>query len=99
CGVVVCSVLMQCVTFALGSAPAQPWSDAEIDRQIVLLTAVVEQILKRDPSRPFHLGGVVDVTAPQALLSPMTGTLDRVDIQNQRALTVNQAIEALPGVT
>jgi iron complex outermembrane recepter protein len=55
---------------------------------------------EHDPSQPFYLGVVsVNVSAPASALSPVWDTLDRVEIQNHQALTVNQAIEYLPGVS
>jgi len=55
-----------------------------------------------DPSQPFDLGVIsVNVTAPAPTtsLSPVWDTLDRVEIQNHQALTVDRAIEYLPGVS
>lgn len=85
---------------SLPSPPPLPWSDEQVEQQIAALRHAIEQIAQRNPNQPFFLGvTTVDVTASVATLSPVTHTLDRVEIQNHQALTVNQAIEYLPGVS
>src|SRR5262249_13679346 len=55
---------------------------------------------ERDPNQPFDLGVVsVNVTAPSSPLSPVWDTLDRLEIQDHQVLTVDRAIEYLPGVS
>lgn len=84
----------------LPSAPEQPWSERQIRDQIILLRTAIERLLHSDPSQPFHLGiTTVHVTAPGAALSPVSDHLDQIEIRNHDALTVNQAIEYLPGVS
>ena len=58
-----------------------------------------DAIADYDPSQPFDLGTiVVNAAAPGLALSPLSDTIDQIDIRNRQALTVNQAIEYLPGV-
>ncbi len=84
----------------LPPSPPLPWTGNQVEAEVTALRQVIEQIARHDPNRPFYLGvTTVDVTAPVATLSPVTGSLDRVEIQNHQALTVNQAIEYLPGVS
>ena len=65
-----------------------------------MLRKAIDRLLQDDPSQPFYLGvTVVHVSAPGAALSPVSDTMDQIEIQNHDALTVNQAIEYLPGVS
>jgi iron complex outermembrane receptor protein len=84
----------------LPSAPAAPLSEEQLQDEIEVLRNGIERIILSDRSQPFYLGVMaVNVTAPVATLSPVSDSLDRVDILNHQALTVSQAIEYLPGVT
>src|SRR5258708_5947486 len=81
-------------------APPMPWTADKVEQQVAALRQAIALIAQKDPSQPFYLGvTTVNVTAPVATLSPLSGSLDAVEIQNRRALTVNQAIENLPGVS
>jgi iron complex outermembrane receptor protein len=81
-------------------APQQPWTEEQTRAEIAVLKRAVETLLKSDPNHPFNLGvTVVHVTDSAAALSPVFDVLDRTEIQNHDALTVNQAIEYLPGVS
>jgi iron complex outermembrane receptor protein len=87
-------------TIDLPPAPPTPWSADQVEQQVIALRHAIEQIARKDPNQPFYLGvTTVNVTAPVATLSPVTDSLDGVELQNRRALTVNQAIEYLPGVS
>jgi TonB-dependent receptor-like protein len=84
----------------LPPAPELPWNEDQLQDQIVVLRKTIEHLLLNDPSQPFYLGvTTVNVSAPGAALSPVSDTMDHVEIQNHDALTVNQAIEYLPGVS
>jgi iron complex outermembrane receptor protein len=84
----------------LPAAPPVPWTEDQVEQQLAALRQTIDQIAARDPNQPFYLGvTAVNVTAPLATLSPVTDSLDRVEIQNHQALTVNQVIEYLPGVS
>src|SRR5262249_37670376 len=83
---------------ALPRPPPPPSTDDTVGREVAALRHAIEQIAQQDPNQPFSLGvATVNVTASLATLSPVTDSLDAVDIQNRRALTVNEAIEYLPG--
>jgi iron complex outermembrane receptor protein len=57
-------------------------------------------LLQRDRGQPFDLGVIsVTVTAPEMVLSPVSDHIDQADIRNRQALTVDRAIEYLPGVS
>jgi iron complex outermembrane receptor protein len=84
----------------LPPAPEQPWNENQLRDQIDVLRKTIEHLLLNDPSQPFYLGvTTVHVSAPGAALSPVSDTMNHVEIQNHDALTVNQAIEYLPGVS
>src|SRR5262245_10600712 len=92
--------LNQSVPLKIPAAPALPWDDAQLQEQLSVVREVVARIAESDPAQPFYLGvTAVNVIAPVATLSPVSDSLDRLDIQNHQALTVNQAIEYLPGVS
>src|SRR5258708_682273 len=75
------------------------WIGDQFREQLDAIANTIEQIVRNDPNQPFYLGvTAVNVTAPLATLSPVSDSLDRIEIQNHHALTVNQAIEYLPGV-
>ena len=58
-----------------------------------------DAIADYDPNQPFDLGTiVVNAVTPGVAVSPLSDTIDQIDIRNRQALTVNQAIEYLPGV-
>ena len=83
----------------LPTAPDRAWSEDQFREQIALLRKAIETLMASDPNQPFYLGITsVNVTAPGAVLSPVSDRLDQVEIRNHDALTVNQAIEYLPGV-
>jgi iron complex outermembrane receptor protein len=64
------------------------------------LLETVEKILQQEHEQAFDLGvTVVNVTDSVSSLSPVADSIDQTEIQNHDALTVNQAIEYLPGVT
>jgi iron complex outermembrane receptor protein len=87
-------------SIVLPAAPPTPWTNNQLEEQVAVLRHTVEQMAQMDPNQPFYLGAAtVDVTGSVATLSPITNTLDHVDIQDRRAQTVNQAIEYLPGVS
>jgi iron complex outermembrane receptor protein len=74
--------------------------DGRISTQLKALRETINQIAASDPSHPFYLGvTTVNVTASAAPLSPVSDSLDQVEIRNHDALTVNRAIEYLPGVS
>jgi len=82
----------------LPAAPPAPWGEKQLRDEIAVLKSVVELLIKRD--RSFSLGvTVVNVTAPGAQLSPVTDSIDQTEIRNQDMLTVDHAIEYLPGVS
>src|SRR5262245_62487913 len=88
------------VPVTVPTAPALPWADDQLQEQLTVVRQTIEQIAQTDPTQPFYLGvTTVNVIAPVATLSPVSDSLDRVEIQNHQALTVNQAIEYLPGVS
>jgi iron complex outermembrane receptor protein len=87
-------------TVDLPTAPGGAWTDDQLREQIGLLKKAIERLRQSDPSQPFYLGiTTVTVTAPGMALSPVSDHLDRTEIRNHQALTVNQAIEYLPGVS
>src|SRR5262245_59160658 len=84
----------------VSTAPDEPWNEEQIRGQIVLLRGAVEHLVQEDPSQPFNLGVmVVNVTASEKPVSPVSDSLDQTEIRNRNALTVDQAIEYLPGVS
>lgn len=88
------------VPVTVPAAPALPWAEDQLQEQLTVVGRTIEQIAQHDPTQPFYLGiATVNVSAPQATLSPVSDSLDRLEIQNHQALTVNQAIEYLPGVS
>lgn len=87
-------------TVDLPEASPLPWTDDQLEQQAAAVRHAIEQIAQQDPNQPFYLGvASVNVTAPLATLSPVTDSLAGLDIQNHQALTVNEAIEYLPGVS
>jgi iron complex outermembrane receptor protein len=88
------------LSFELGPAPEQPWTEEQLRGQIDLLKKAVESIVRNDPSHPFDLGTtVVNVTTSASALSPLSDSLDQIEVRNRDALTVKDAIEYLPGVS
>jgi iron complex outermembrane receptor protein len=86
-------------TVELPPVPPAPWSREQLQGQIVVLKNTIETLLGSDPSQPFYLGAtVVHASAPGAAWSPVADTMSQTEIRNHHALTVNQAIEYLPGV-
>ena len=84
----------------LPKPPGGAWTEDQLRAQIALLRTAIERLMASDPNQPFYLGiTAVNVTAPGAVLSPVSDRLDQFEIRNHDALTVNQAIEYLPGVT
>ena len=84
----------------INSAPPLPWSEEQLGSELSTLIDAIIRIRRRNPTQPFYLGTTtVNVTAHNAALSPLSLSIDLVEIQNHQALTVNQAIEYLPGVT
>ena len=84
----------------LPKSPGHGWTEEVLREQIVLLRRAIESLMRSDPNQPFYLGiTAVTVTAPRAVLSPVSDHMDYVEIRNHDALTVNQAIEYLPGVS
>ena len=85
----------------LKPAPAeQPWSAAETGDQVRFLRETVEEILREDPSRPFHLGvEQVTVEGSASTLSPVAGSIDLAEIQSRNDVNVTKAIEDLSGVS
>jgi iron complex outermembrane receptor protein len=80
--------------------PPNPWTDEQLRDQIRILKKAISDTLANDPGRAFSLGvAVVNVTASASALSAVTDSLDQVEIQNHNVLTVDQAIEYLPGVS
>src|SRR5262249_56323489 len=84
----------------LNAAPEGPWTDEQLREQMDFLTMTVENLVRDDPSHPFHLGTtVVNVTTSAAALSPVSDSIGETEIRNRDALTVRDAIEYLPGVS
>jgi iron complex outermembrane receptor protein len=84
----------------LPKSPDGAWTEDQLREQLALLRKAIERLVRSDPSQPFYLGiTAVNVTAPGAALSPVSDHMDRVEIRNHDARTVNQAIEYLPGVS
>lgn len=84
----------------LPPAPPEPWTAEQAGTEAVALKEAILTLLRNDPSHPFDLGlTVVNVTDSALSLSPVFDSMDRGEIQNHDALTVNQAIEYLPGVS
>jgi iron complex outermembrane receptor protein len=87
-------------TVKLAPSPPQPWSGEETASQIALLLETVQKILGQQHERAFDLGvTVVNVTDSVSSLSPVADSIDQTEIRNRDAVTVNQAIEYLPGVS
>ena len=94
------AALNPAIAVGMPPAPPLPWSAEQLTEQIAVLGRTIEQIASRHPNQTFYLGvTTVNVTAPVATLSPVSDSLDRVEIQNRQALTVDQAIEYIPGVS
>ena len=84
---------------ALSQVPQEGPANADVAAQIAELKLAVLALLSDDPNHPFHLGlTVVNVTDSAAALSPISDTIDQMEIRNHDALTVSQAINDLPGV-
>jgi iron complex outermembrane receptor protein len=87
-------------TVKLAPAPPQPWTGEQVATQIALLQAALENILAQQHERAFACGvTVVNVTDSVSSLSPVDDSIGRTEIRNRDAVTVNQAIEYLPGVS
>src|SRR4051812_12705712 len=85
---------------ALAKPPAGAWTGEELRQQIQVLTTAVEALMQSDPNQPFYLGiTAVNVSAPGMVLSPVSDRLDQSEIRSHHALTLNQALEYLPGVS
>ena len=84
----------------LRPASEAPWTGEQLREEIDVLTLVVENLIRDDPSHPFYLGTtVVNVTTSAAALSPVSDSMDQTEVRNRAALTVKDAIEYLPGVS
>ena len=85
---------------SLPAAPPEPWTDRQVHDQIAALKNAVEQLVRREPNRPFALGGtVVNVTAEAPSLSPVADTMDGTEIENLDALRVKDTMDYLAGVS
>ncbi len=77
----------------LAEAPPQPWSAAELKKQVSALNQALVTIIREDPSRPFDLGSTtVSVSAEVSALSPVTDTLVGRQIADRQILTVTEAL-------
>jgi hypothetical protein len=84
----------------LPAAPALPWSAAQSTEQVSVLREAVENIIRENPDRPFHLGAVsVNVTSAASTLGLSTDSISQAEISSQHATTVAKALEFLPGVS
>ncbi len=86
-------------TIELKAAPAKPWGADELRNQATSLRKAIETILTEESGRPFELGvTTVSVTAESSPLSPITDSIDRMELINRDALNAATALDYLPGV-
>jgi iron complex outermembrane recepter protein len=87
-------------TIKLESAPPQPWNSEQILKEVKLLRATVDAIMKEDHGQSFNLGATeISVTAESSPLSPITDSIDRNQISELHATNVMEAATYLPGLS
>jgi iron complex outermembrane receptor protein len=87
-------------TATLAAAPSQPWDREEVTSQIARLLNTVSAILAERGQHAFRLGvTVVNVTDSVSSLSPVADSIDSSELRARDAVSVNQAIDYLPGVS
>ena len=75
-------------------------SAEQLHSQARALQQVVENIVKQDPNRPFHLGvAEVNVNATVSELSPIADSIDQAEMSKHNELNAASALEYLPGVS
>jgi iron complex outermembrane receptor protein len=84
----------------LAPLPPLPLTAEQAVIQVDELDRVIAEIIKRDPNHPFHLGTVqVNVTASVSHLSPLSDSIDQIEMAKQNEVNAAQAMENLPGVS
>jgi iron complex outermembrane receptor protein len=69
-------------------------------RQLDLLTAAVDQVIKDTPGSPFNLGRVdVTVSASGPPPEPVAASIDQTEIRNLNLVNAAKALDYLPGVS
>src|SRR5215831_4424820 len=69
-------------------------------RQLDLLTAAVDQVIKDTPGSPFNLGRVdVTVSASGPPPEPVAAIIDQTEIRNLNLVNAAKALDYLPGVS
>jgi iron complex outermembrane receptor protein len=85
---------------SLAPLPKLPLSADQAAYQVKELDRVIAEIIKLDPTHPFHLGAVqVNVTASVSALSPQADSIDDTEMAKQNEVNAAQAMENLPGVS
>ena len=84
----------------LAPLPALPLTADQAEAEVKELDQVILEVVKLDPAHPFHLGTVqVNVTAPVSQLSPLSDSIDQLEMAKQNEVNAAQAMENLPGVS
>jgi len=79
--------------------PAQP-SHAVMEQQLDGLKAAVDEVIRKNPDSPFHLGTIqVTVTATSPTPSPVVASIDQAEIENLDLVNTAKALDYLPGVS
>jgi iron complex outermembrane recepter protein len=86
-------------TIKLEAAPQQPWKSEQLLNEAKLLRDAVEAIIKEDHGQSFNLGVTeISITVEASPLSPVTDSIDHVEISDLHIANVAQAAQYLPGV-
>jgi iron complex outermembrane recepter protein len=84
----------------LQAAPPEPWGVEVVRSQVAALLQTSQAILKEDTGQPFNLGVTqISVTVEASPLSPVSDSINRVEIVNRQVLTVGTALDYLPGLS
>jgi iron complex outermembrane receptor protein len=84
----------------LAPLPHLPLGADQAVNQVKELNRVVAEIIKLDPTHPFHLGiAQVNVTASISGLMPITDSVDQTEIAKRSITNVAAAMDNLPGVS
>jgi iron complex outermembrane receptor protein len=84
----------------LQSAPPQPWSSEQILKEVSVLRAAIEAVLKEGPGKSFELGVTeISVTAEVSPLAPITDSIDYSKMKDFEAVNLAEAVPYLPGLS
>jgi iron complex outermembrane receptor protein len=84
----------------LAPLPALPLTADQAEAEVKELDQVILEVIKLDPTHPFHLGTVqVNVTASVSQLSPLADSINDIEMAKNNEVNAALAMENMPGVS